>query len=104
MSPEAVTEWWLMRFARAWAEAVMEESPVSVADLDQRFIEFMRGKKLSNGPYAPTEPRLLGKVQRISIGSVTDITVEQWKFDSPDVQLLWECWQDGHNNGAADAY
>lgn len=71
---------------------------------DIRFVEFMRGIKLSNGPYAETEPLLLGKVHETRLGRVTDLMHKEWKFDSPAVQQLWECWQHGHEAGAEDGY
>lgn len=53
-----------------------------------------RGVTMPNGPYAST-----------SITNWCGKELEQeWKYEHPFVQLLWECWQAGYDCGAEDMW
>jgi hypothetical protein len=69
-------------------------------ELDIRFVEFVRERKLSNGPYAYSDPALSGSMRLVHRGAIRH---RSWHFDSERVQMLWECWQHGHEAGVEDA-
>lgn len=61
--------------------------------LQQRFENYVRVRAFSpNGPYPS-----------VAITNWRGNEVErEWKYEHPLVQLLWECWNDGYENGSED--
>lgn len=69
-------------------------------EADRRFLDFILARIPPPNPSAlagvvVTLPNMLGP---------HGTPQKEWRFENMGVQLMWECWQDGHAAGAEDSF